>query len=127
MRLDIESAKRRARRTVAAEKKAAADYAAEAAAAQHKAAVDQNEAILAKATQAAMTQALVMLGLCRPGPAILFAAAMAATSTGSSSVRPPQFQSPSSYNTGDGRFSCATAEWSDPVLHIAGRQRDRAG
>ena len=34
MRLDIESAKRRARRTVAAEKKAAADYAAEAAAAE---------------------------------------------------------------------------------------------
>ena len=72
-KLDAESAKRRNRQTKAMEKKVAADYASKAAslrATQHQADVNDKESIIARA------YALLMLGLCRPPPAIFSVATM---------------------------------------------------
>jgi hypothetical protein len=92
-KLDDESTKRRNRRTVVAEKKAAAEYAIECSlrrALQHQADLDDKESIVSKA------HVLLMLSMSRPTPANLSHAAMAVASTGSSAHRPPQHRSPSS-------------------------------
>lgn len=94
-----ESVKRAGRRARDAEKKAKAHAALEAAAAQHKATVEGNDVLVAKATQAATLKALMLLGFNQPTPVVLSAATMAAASTCSSAVRPPQGQSPSSSTT----------------------------
>ncbi|KAE8813841.1 Receptor-like protein kinase HSL1 [Hordeum vulgare] len=86
-KLDADAVKRRGRRAKAAEMKAVAAYVVEADArcqARHLADVEEDSTI----TKA---HALIMLGLTRP--------ATAATSTGSSVGRPPQFRSPNSSNT----------------------------
>ncbi|KAE8802122.1 Subtilisin-like protease [Hordeum vulgare] len=90
--LDAESAKRRNQHAKDKEKKVIVDIVEEAAlhVAQHKADVEDTEAIVAKA------DTLLMLGLCRPLLVILLVDAMAAARTGSSAICPPQHHSHSS-------------------------------
>ena len=105
-----------------------AQAALQVAAAQHKVVVEDNEALVAKAMQAAMTHTLLMLGLSRPAHAILFAVDMAAGSTCSSAVPPPHGQL-LSFSTTPQMVGIHPAHENvvTRFSHVAGWQRDHAG
>lgn len=76
-----ETAKKVGRMTTNVNRKAVVQATLDTATVQHKAAVEDNKALVAKATRTVTQQGLLMLGFSRLLPAILSAGSMAATST----------------------------------------------